>query len=170
MQHLQDYQDLSNDFADVKSRITIEQAAAWYSSETNKKPKKSGGSYRFGTKGSIEISEKDGFVVWYDHEREKGGSIIDLVIDVANCDKATALKVCCDEILNMPNEVRCAKWTQDYASLCDDMKRYIVTFEILSAMSCDLECPEFANLWADLGELEDKILRGFDALDEIEED
>lgn len=94
-------QDFSNDFADVKSRITLEQAEAWYSNKTGKKPKPQGGSVRFGAKGSLELSVKDGVVVWYDHETQENGSIIDLVMKVLECDTKKALKVCQDEILNL---------------------------------------------------------------------
>lgn len=87
------------DFDAAKMAITLAQAAQWYECETGKKQAAKPHEVRFGTRGSVSLSDKNGFVEYFDHESETGGSVIDMIMTVRGCDAATALEVARTEIL-----------------------------------------------------------------------
>ena len=90
------------DFDAAKMAITLAQAAQWYECETGKKQSAKPHEVRFGTRGSVSLSDKNGFVEYFDHESEAGGSVIDMIMTVRGCDAATALEVARAEILREP--------------------------------------------------------------------
>lgn len=126
-------QDESLSIDAIKRQIKIDQASYWYESETKKKHKKFGAGYRFGAKGSLEISEKNGEVVWYSHEDNKGGSIIDLVMYATGVDDVgKALQIVKDEILNIrpsndwkpkPKEEKKTKQARDPKEVYKDLDK-----------------------------------------------
>lgn len=97
-----DLSDSRADFDAVKMTVTLAQAKQWYAQETGKKPSAKAHEVRFGKRGSVSITDKNGSVEYYDHETETGGSVIDMIAAARGCDALAALEIAKTEILNAP--------------------------------------------------------------------
>lgn len=113
-----DLSDSRADFDAVKMTVTLAQAAQWYAQETGAKQSVRPHEVRFGKRGSVSLTDKNGFVEYYDHETETGGSVIDMIAAARGCDAVAALAAAKAEILRTPTASAAAHpKTQNHAAL-----------------------------------------------------
>lgn len=117
--------DSRADFDAVKMTISLEQATQWYAAETGLKPKARAHEVRFGTRGSVSITDKNGFVEYFDHEQNTGGSVIDMVAAARGCDAKTALDVARTEMLRETTSERDNAPTINRTALYGDLLKHI---------------------------------------------
>lgn len=150
-----DLSDSRADFDAVKMTVTLAQAAQWYAQETGKKPSAKAHEVRFGKRGSVSLTDKNGFVEYFDHEAETGGSVIDMIAEARGCDAVAALAAAKAEILRTPTASAAAHTptasapTPDRAALYGDLLNRIK----LTAQN-GLKSPQFKRMC---------VARGFNA-------
>lgn len=145
-----DLSDSRADFDAVKMIVTLAQAAQWYAQETGKKPSAKAHEVRFGKRGSVSLTDKNGFVEYFDHEAETGGSVIDMIAAARGCDAVAALEAAKTEILRTPTASAAAHpQTQDHAALYAALLR-----RVEKAARDGLKSADFERMCA---------ARGFDA-------